>query len=113
MPHAALIEHSASQLAKRVLELAPRIWGAIGFAASNVYMVEGQSSLTIIDTTESTKAAENILAEFRKLSDKPVGRIIYTHSHRDHISGATVFSPNNDVPILASALFHSDLVAIC
>jgi len=112
MPHAALIEHTVLQLSKRVIELAPGIWGAIGFAASNVYMVEGQSSLTIVDTTESTAAAENILAEFRKLSDKPVGRIIYTHSHRDHISGAAVFAPNNDVPIFANALFNSDLVAV-
>lgn len=112
MPNAALIQHSAEQLAKQVLELAPGIWGAVGFAASNVYMIEGNTSLTIIDTTESTQAAKNILAEFRKLSSKPVGRIIYTHSHRDHISGASVFAEANEPPILASALFSSDLVAV-
>lgn len=112
MPNTALIEHNASQLSKSVIELAPGIWGAIGFAASNVYMVEGNNSLSIIDTSESTKAAENILTEFRKLSNKPVGRIIYTHSHRDHISGASIFAADGDVPILANALFSSDLVAV-
>jgi len=84
----------------------------VGFAASNVYMVEGATSVTIIDTTESTKAAENILTAFREKTDKPVGRIIYTHSHRDHISGAAVFSPDGDLPILASCSFNSDLVAV-
>lgn len=111
MPNAALIAHN-SQFPKSVIALADGIWGAVGFAASNVYMVEGAASVTIIDTTESTKAAETILATFREKTGKPVGRIIYTHSHRDHISGATVFAPNGDVPILASASFHSDLVAL-
>ena len=76
MPHPALIAHNATQFEKAVIELRPGIWGAVGYAASCVYMVEGAQSVTIIDTTESTKAAENILAEFRKHSTKPVGRII-------------------------------------
>ena len=87
------------------------MWTAVGFAASNVHMVEGANSVTIIDTSESTKAVENILSEFRKRTEKPVGRIIYTHSHRDHISGATVFS-DGTVPIFASHLFQSDLVDV-
>ena len=85
MAHPDLVAHSA-QFEKSVIELAPGAWTAVGFAASNVHMIEGADTVTIIDTTESTAAAENILTEFRKLSDKPVGRIIYTHSHRDHIS---------------------------
>lgn len=108
LPHPDLLVHAA-QFEKRVVEVAPRVWTAVGYAASNVHMIEGAESLTIIDTTESTKAAENILAEFRKLTDKPVGRIIYTHSHRDHISGAFVFA-DGDIPILAHHLFSSDLV---
>lgn len=111
MPHPALIAHNA-QFPKSVIALAPGVWGAIGFAASNVYAVEGTSSLTIIDTTESTKAAENVLAALRTYTDKPVGRIIYTHSHRDHISGASVFAEGRDIPILASETFSSDLVGV-
>ena len=40
MPSAALIEHN-DQFPKSVIQLAPGIFGAVGFAASNVYMVEG------------------------------------------------------------------------
>lgn len=109
--HPALIAQSG-QTEKQIVELAPGIWSAIGYAASNVHMIEGETSVTIIDTTETTKAAENILAEFRKLTDKRVGRIIYTHSHRDHISGASVFQEGHDVPIIASHLFQSDLVDV-
>ena len=112
MPNPALIEHNHSQFSKEVIALAPGVWGAVGYAASNVYMVEGASSITIIDTSESTKAAQNILAEFQKKTDKPVGRIIYTHSHRDHISGASIFAAAGGVPILASANFRSDLIEV-
>lgn len=109
--HPDLVAQDA-QLRKDVIELAPGIWTAVGFAASNVHMIEGADSVTIIDTTETTKAAENILAAFRGLTDKPVGRIILTHSHRDHISGAAVFSEGGAVPVLASHLFKSDLVGV-
>lgn len=121
MANAALEHHNRTQFEKTIIELAPGIWGAVGFAASCVYMIEGAHSVTIIDTSESTRAAENILAEFRQRTDKPVGRIIYTHSHRDHISGASVFAPDGPdgphgpdgkVPILASSSFSSDLVGV-
>lgn len=100
------------QFEKQVIKLAPDVYGAIGFAASNVYMLIGSDGLLIIDTTETTKAAENILAQFRKVTDKPVKTILYTHSHRDHISGATVFAEGGSPEVIASDNFESDLVQI-
>lgn len=110
MPHPKLVAHNETQFKKQVVELAPGVWTAVGYAASTQHMVEGASTVTIIDTSESTSAASHVLAAFRARTDKPVGRIIYTHSHRDHISGASIFSEGRDVPILASAAFDSDLV---
>ena len=111
MANPDLLAHRA-QFEKSITRLSDGIYTAVGYAASNVHMIEGDSSITIIDTSESTKAAENILAEFQKLSDKPIARIIYTHSHRDHISGATVFAQGKDIPLLAHYGFKSDLVAL-
>ncbi len=110
MPNADLIHHNNTQFKKSIVALAPGMWTAVGYAASTQHMIEGDTSLTIIDTSESIGAATNVLAEFRKLSDKPIERIIYTHSHRDHISGATVFAEGRDIPIIASAAFKSDLI---
>ncbi len=110
-PNAELVAQNR-QFEKQVIELAPDVFGAIGFAASNVYMLIGDDGLVIIDSTETTKAAQNILAEFRKLTDKPVKTIIYTHSHRDHISGASVFAEGGTPEVIASDNFESDLVAI-
>jgi uncharacterized sulfatase len=110
MAHPDLVHHNETQFRKSIVELAPGMWTAVGYAASTQHMIEGAQSVTIIDTSESTGAAINVLAAFRKHCDKPVGRIIYTHSHRDHICGASVFAEGRDVPILASARFSSDLI---
>ena len=87
---------------KEIVRLADNVYMAFGFAASNVYMIIGKDSLVIIDTTETTAAAANILAEFRKITDLPVASIILTHSHRDHVSGAAVFAAGNAPEVITS-----------
>lgn len=107
--HPALVTHSA-QFPKCTLTLAGGVRAFVGYAASNVYVIEGDDSLAVIDTTESLAAAENILAELRQFTDKPVETILYTHSHRDHISGATVFAEGGTPEVLAWHGFASDIV---
>lgn len=97
---------------KEVVRLADDVYQAFGFAASNVYMIKGEDGVVIIDTSETTTAAENILAEFRKITDLPVQAIIYTHSHRDHVSGASVFAEGGSPEILASTKFSDDSLAV-
>ena len=93
---------------KEIVQLADNVYQAFGFAASNVYMIVGDDGIVIVDTSETTTAAENILAEFRKITDLPVDTIIFTHSHRDHVSGATVFAEGGSPNILASTKYSED-----
>ena len=93
---------------KEIVQLADNVYQAFGFAASNVYMIIGGDGLIIVDTSETTTAAENILAEFRKISDLPIKTIILTHSHRDHVSGASVFAEGGSPEILASTRYSED-----
>ena len=88
--------------AREIIQLADDVYMAFGFAASNVYMIVGDDGLVIIDTTETTAAATNILAEFRKITDLPVKTIILTHSHRDHVSGASVFAGDDNPEVITS-----------
>ena len=97
---------------KQVVRLADNVYQAFGFAASNVYMIVGDDGLVIIDTSESTAAAVNTLAEFRKISSLPIKTIIYTHSHRDHVSGASVFAEGQNPEILASSQYSDDPLAV-
>ena len=109
--HPSLVKLS-EEFRKDVIELAPNHYIAVGYAASNVHMIVGDDGVIIIDTTETTKAASNVFAEFRKITDKPVKTIILTHSHRDHISGASIFAEGGLPDIYASHHFKSDLVVV-
>jgi len=109
--HPDLVAQNA-QFAKKIHELSPNVFTAVGYAASNVHFLVGETGIVLIDTTETTQAAENILADFREISDLPITTIIYTHSHRDHISGASVFAEGKDVEVIAADNFTSDLVGV-
>lgn len=62
----------------------------IGYALGNAIMIIAPEGLIIVDVTESSMAAKEILAEFRKITKKPIKAIIYTHHHTDHIGGVGV-----------------------
>lgn len=86
---------------RKVLEILPGVHQARGYALGNSIMIEGSEGIVIVDTTESQAAAEEIFAEFRKISKKPVAAIVYTHFHADHITGTAAFieDPANPPPI--------------
>ena len=77
---------------KSLQEVSDGVWIAIGYAVSNVSVVRTTLGLVVVDTTESTAAAANILAALRNVTDEKVAAIIYTHGHRDHVGGASVFA---------------------
>ena len=109
--HPDLIAQNAS-FARKLHQLAPNVFTAVGYAASNVHFLVGPEGVVAIDTTETTQAASNILADFRKICELPITTIIYTHSHRDHISGATVFAEGSKTEVIAADNFTSDLVGV-
>lgn len=90
----------SSMFRKDVVKVADNVYAAVGYAASVSSMIIGNDGIIIIDTTESLGAAENILSEFRKITDKPIKAIIYTHGHRDHVSGAQVFVDEGNNPAI-------------
>ena len=77
------------------------IYVAIGFGLANSIMIEGKDGLIIVDTMESREVAANVLSEFRKLTQKPIMAIIYTHNHADHIFGAEVFAAGGSPEVYA------------
>lgn len=62
----------------------------------NVVVVEGEKQLVVIDTTTSVEHARVAAGRLRKMTDKPVAAVIYTHHHVDHINGTTAFITRED-----------------
>jgi alkyl sulfatase BDS1-like metallo-beta-lactamase superfamily hydrolase len=87
--------------AKGIERVGDNVFVAVGYGLANSVMIEGVDGVIVVDTMESVQQAEQVLAEFRKISEKPVKAIVYTHNHTDHIFGAGVFSPDGSVPVYA------------
>jgi len=100
--HETLSEHSRV-FAKGVVKVTDQVHVAIGYGLANAIMIEGDDGLIIVDTMETSEEAAAVLAEFRKISAKPIRAIIYTHNHVDHVMGADVFAEEEDVAIYAHA----------
>lgn len=78
---------------KGITKICERVYFALGYGGSTCTLVEGDASCLLIDTLNGAAPAKEALEEFKKLTDKPIRTIIYTHYfHFDHTSGAGVFA---------------------
>jgi len=89
-----------SSVDMKLQQVSPHVWfvqGATGIATdnqgfiSNATVIIGRDGITVVDALGSPSLAEQLLAEIRKISDKPVLRVITTHYHADHIYGLQAF----------------------
>lgn len=55
----------------------------------NFFLVTDEG--VIVTDPLNPKAAGLLLKEIRKITDKPIKYVIYSHNHHDHISGGTIF----------------------
>jgi len=67
------------------------VYSAVGYDLANSIMIEGDDGIIIVDTLSTYEKAKEVITEFRKITDKPVKAIIYTHGHIDHVHGTGAF----------------------
>lgn len=59
---------------------------------ANLGIVLGADRVAVIDPGGSRAQGEALYAAIRRLTDLPIGPVILTHMHPDHIAGAEVFA---------------------
>src|SRR5690606_2039286 len=94
--NAVLAVHTR-HFSEKVYPIADNVWSAVGWNLANSVMIEAPEGLSIVDTGESAEQSRKVLAEFRKVSDKPIKAIVYTHFHPDHINGVKGFVSEEQV----------------
>ncbi len=90
---------------KEIIQLAPNVYTASGYDASNITMIIGTDGIVLIDAGKFAHNSEQVYAEFRKITDKPITGIIYTHGHGDHTMGTPAFLKDNTPQIWAAESF--------
>ncbi len=64
------------------------IYVAMGYGLGNIIMIITNEGLVIIDSSDSQEIAAQVMTDFRKITDRPVRYLIYTHFHPDHTNGS-------------------------
>ncbi len=99
-----LIERN-EEFRHEIIQIAPNVYTASGYDASNITMIIGYDGVVLIDTGKFPHNSEVVYNEFRKITDKPITGIIFTHGHGDHTQGVPAFLKDNDPQIWASESF--------
>ncbi len=99
-----LIEHN-EEFRKEIIQLAPNVYTASGYDAANITMIVGDDGVILIDAGKFVHNSEEVYREFRKITDKPITGIIYTHGHGDHTQGSPAFLKDNTPQIWAAESF--------
>ncbi|PHQ34751.1 MBL fold metallo-hydrolase [Rhodopirellula bahusiensis] len=86
-----MLNSQQQQFQKGVVQVTDNVFTAVGFHGANTSMIVGKDGVIIIDTLKGPQSAKEAFEALRVHSDKPVKAIIYTHSHGDHIGGASAF----------------------
>ena len=94
--HPDLARHQAAMKAE-IIPLNGHIYQAFGYSVVNCTLIEGDDSCILIDTMTGMEPAAVVAKEFKKITDKPIKTVIYTHFHADHISGTQAFVSEEDV----------------
>lgn len=76
-------------------QVAPGVTVFGGLAFVNMTVIEGDDGLIVYDTGENQSEGEHLLTEIRKVSDKPIVAVIYSHSHYVHGTASLIGSDDN------------------
>jgi alkyl sulfatase BDS1-like metallo-beta-lactamase superfamily hydrolase len=94
----------SNEFRKEVIRVTDGVYVAVGYSASNVILIQGDSGSIIVDTASNPVDAREVRAAFGNLLDAPVRTIIYTHGHPDHTGGAAVFAGNDNPDVYSHQL---------
>ena len=95
--------------APRVEEVVDGVWVAIGYDLANTILIETAEGNVIVDVSMSPERAETVREALEAVAPGPVAAIVYTHSHIDHVGGATAWA-DEDTPIWATDAFLANLL---
>jgi glyoxylase-like metal-dependent hydrolase (beta-lactamase superfamily II) len=95
---------SQADLAEKTITFAELAKGVYAYTAEgdpNSGVIVGDEGVMVVDATATPVMAEALLAQIRKVTDKPVTHVLLTHYHAVRVMGASAFKARE---IIASAL---------
>lgn len=93
-----LAAHQTAFREPEVIQVSEKVFVAYAYSMCNVVMVVGDDGVAIFDTGFRLEEGRAALDALRKISDKPILAVIYSHGHTDHTGGSRAFAPVDASP---------------
>ena len=101
-PNGAVINAETLETSSKIAYLEPTtekvadgVWCIGGLSIGNTTVIERDNGLIVYDVCDNKEEGEHLLEAIRKISDKPIQVIIYSHSHYALGGGALVDNPDD------------------
>jgi alkyl sulfatase BDS1-like metallo-beta-lactamase superfamily hydrolase len=94
----------------RVERISEHVWAAIGHDVANTVIISTPEGLVVVDAGMTPARAQQTMAALKEqVPWAPVKALILTHSHIDHVGGASVWAPPG-TPIWSTAEMPAHLL---
>jgi cyclase len=98
-----------------IVKVADGVYAAIGKNGvfGNGAFIVGQEGVLVVDTQARPVWARDLIAEIRKVTDKPVRYVVNTHWHGDHVQGNQAYLAEfgGGVEFISQTYAREDMIA--
>jgi glyoxylase-like metal-dependent hydrolase (beta-lactamase superfamily II) len=68
-------------------------FGSNPFLGANLVVIVNKDDVVLVDSATTPRAARALMADVKRLTDKPIRTVVNTHWHYDHTDGNSAFGP--------------------
>jgi glyoxylase-like metal-dependent hydrolase (beta-lactamase superfamily II) len=83
-------------------QLSPHCWAYTAEGDPNSGVIIGEKFIMVSDATATPAMAQDLIAQIRKISDKPIKYVLLTHYHAVRVLGASAYVAEGATEIIAS-----------
>ncbi len=83
-------------------QLSPHCWAYTAEGDPNSGVIIGEKYIMVSDATATPAMARDLIAQIRKISDKPIKYVLLTHYHAVRVLGASAYAAEGATEVIAS-----------
>ena len=81
----------------KVMQLKDNVYWTSGGPPSNTGFIVGTDGVIVFDPKATTDSAKEVIAEIRKITNKPITTMIISHANPDHTRGLPAYPPGINI----------------